>query len=132
MPRRKRKYITLPERLAAAYLMLLPQDVRDDLRARRVPAKRIIAMFTDDHGVLHAFGGADKCWNLTPRLRGPELKAKDSNDTRVVAKVRRLEPEWREFTRKMARKRPGAGRKKRKRSRWASRPFPSGRTAHVS
>jgi hypothetical protein len=51
---RKRKKPPLAESLAAARVMLLPQEVRDDLRARRVPAKVVNSMFTDDHIDLHA------------------------------------------------------------------------------
>lgn len=123
MSRRKRKHIPLSERLAAAYLMLLPQDVRDDLRARRAPAREIIRMFTDDHGVLHALGGADRCWNLTPRLRGPALKAKDNRDTSIVAKVRRNDDKWREFMRTISKKRPGRRPAKKRGRKIASRPF---------
>lgn len=102
-PRRKRarKYISLRERLAAAYSMLLPQAQRDELRAAQVPAKTVIALFTDDHGVLHALGGADRWWNLTPRLRGPELKAKDARDTSIVAKVRRISAKHEDFRRRV-------------------------------
>jgi hypothetical protein len=93
MSRRPRKYIPLPERLASALADKLPQEQRDQLRAAKVPAKAIIRLFTPDHNILHTHGGADKWWNITMRERGPELKAKDGNDTRIAAKVKRLRGE---------------------------------------
>lgn len=109
---RARKYISLRERLAAAYSMLLPQDQRDELRAAMVPAKHVLALFTDDHGILHALRGSDRWWNLTPRLRGPDLKAKDARDTSIVAKVRRLAREHEEFRRKLLTRAPGQKRER--------------------
>lgn len=122
--KRARKYISLRERLAAAYSMLLPQAQRDELRAARVPAKTVIALFTDDHGVLHALGGADKWWNLTPMLRAAHAE-KSRCDTSIVAKVRRISAEYEDFRRrvlavkKRARERPSRfprGRKLQSRS----------------
>lgn len=89
----KRAYIPLPELLASALADLLPQMQRDQLRAARVPAKAVIRLFTPDHNHLHALGGPDLWWNLTMRQRGPDLKAKDSRDTAIVAKVKRLRGE---------------------------------------
>ena len=45
MSKRPRKYVGMREKWAAALSMLLPQEVRDELRAKRVPAKTIIGMF---------------------------------------------------------------------------------------
>jgi hypothetical protein len=90
---RPRKHIPLSELLASALADKLPQEQRDDLRARKVPAKTIIRLFTPDHVVLHAFGGEDRWHNLTMALRGPELKAKDGRDTRIAAKNKRLRGE---------------------------------------
>ena len=67
--KRKRKYIKLREQLAAALSMLLPQVQRDELRSKKAPAKTVIALFSPDHSVLHALGGSDRWWNLTPMLR---------------------------------------------------------------
>ena len=93
MSKRPRKYIPLPERLASALSMLLPQEQRDDLRARKVPAKAVIRLFTPDHIILHAHGGPGKWWNITMALRGPNLKAKDNSDTSIAAKVARIRGE---------------------------------------
>lgn len=101
--KRARKYINLRERLAAAYAMLLPQEQRDELRARKVPAKTVMALFTDDHGHLHALGGSDRWFNLTPMLREPH-KEKSRRDTSIVAKVDRIDETRREHLAAMARK----------------------------
>ncbi|HLH92111.1 MAG TPA: hypothetical protein VKX28_27065 [Xanthobacteraceae bacterium] len=101
-PRRKRarKYISLREKLAAALSLLLPQELRDELRAAKVPAKSVISMFHQDHNILFALDGADKWWNLTPLLKDPH-RQKSRRDTSIVAKVRRLTPEQEEFQRKV-------------------------------
>src|SRR5579883_1228428 len=87
-PRRKRarKYISLREKLAAALSLLLPQELRDELRAAKVPAKSVISMFHQDHNILFALDGADKWWNLTPLLKDPH-RQKSRRDTSIVAKV---------------------------------------------
>lgn len=93
MSKRARKHVKVRELLAAALADLLPQEMRDELRAAKVPAKKVIKLFTPDHNILHAHGGSDLWWNLTMRIRGPELKAKDANDTKIAAKVKRLRGE---------------------------------------
>ena len=117
MPRR-RKHIPLTERLASALSLLLPQAVRDDLREQKVSAKKVIGLFDTDHNILHALDGADRWWNLTPMLR-PEHREKARKDTSIVAKVRRIDKKWNEFTAL------GPKPKKPKRK-WPSRPFPTG------
>jgi hypothetical protein len=97
---RVRKYVSLRKKLAAALSMLLPQDVRDDLRERRVPAKMVIGLFDQDHVVLHAFGGPDEWWNFTPMLRAPHRK-KSAGDTSIVAKSDRIKAEHDEHRRRM-------------------------------
>ena len=101
-PRRKRarKYIALREQLAAALSMLLPQGQRDELRAAKVPAKSVIALFSMDHNHLHALGGPDTWPNLTPMLRAVH-KEKSRRDTSIIAKVRRLSPDHEDFRRRM-------------------------------
>lgn len=102
IPRRKRprKYIPLREQLAAALSMLLPQAQRDELRAAKVPAQRVISLFSPDHGILHAMGGADVWWNLTPMLRAPH-KDKSRRDTSIVAKVKRVSAAHEDFRRRV-------------------------------
>jgi hypothetical protein len=129
--KRPRKYVAIRENWAAALSMLLPQEARDELRARKAPAKEVIALFTPDHNILHALGGADRWWNLTPMLRGPALKAKDNRDTSIVAKSDRLKAEHEDFRRrvlapvKRPRRRDSAwpkGRKLQSRSSFERRP----------
>ena len=122
---RKRKHISLEQKLAATLACLLPQAERDYVRRTDWSAERIIALFTFDHILLHAWGGGgvDQWQNLDPRRRGPELKAKDAADTRRAAKVRRLEVEWREFMRAITAKQKPTQPK----SKWPSRPFPKRR-----
>lgn len=86
---RKRAHIPYPERLAAALACLLPAAQRDELRRRRVPAKDVIALFHDDHIVLHAFGGADEWWNIDPKLVATH-REKSRGDTAIVAKAVRV------------------------------------------
>jgi len=77
---RPRKYVAIREKWAAALSMLLPQDVRDELREKKVPAKTIISMFDQDHVIFHAWGGPDRWWNFTPMLRAPH-REKSRRDT---------------------------------------------------
>lgn len=109
--KRARKYISLRERLAAALSMLLPQEQRDALRAKKAPAKTVISLFDMDHAVLHALGGSDRWWNLTPLLRVFHRNEKSPGDTSIVAKVDRLTDEQREFQRKVLARPCGAKRK---------------------
>jgi hypothetical protein len=92
MTRPPRRHIPLEQRLAAALACLLPQDERDKLRAAHASASSVLRLFTDDHIGLHAFCARDrdKWWNLDPRRRGPDLKAKDRTDTSRAAKVKRI------------------------------------------
>lgn len=102
-PRRKRarKHIALRERLAAALSQLLPQEQRDQLREAKVPARQVISLFTPDHNILFALAGPDEWWNITMRIRGPELKAKDNRDTSIAAKVKRVAEQHEEFRRRV-------------------------------
>jgi len=86
--------------------------------AKRASARAVLRLFTPDHIVLHCWGGDDRWYNLDMRLRGPELKAKDRADTSRAAKAVRLDDKWRSFTRHLSNK-----PKRKKQSRWPSRPF---------
>lgn len=123
-PRRKRarKYILLREQLAAALAMLLPTQQRDELRAAKVPAKTVIALFSPDHGILHALGGSDRWFNIYPMLREPH-KEKSRRDTAIVAKVRRIAPEHEEFRRRMLK--PDKGGVTRDKGKWPRRKLQS-------
>jgi hypothetical protein len=117
--KRKRRHIPLSQRYAAALSLLLPQAERDALRERKATAQEVIRLFTPDHVVLHCQDGSDAWHNLTITRRGPALKAKDARDTRIAAKVKRIETRWNEFTRTVLaiKKRP------RKKSRWPKARF---------
>jgi hypothetical protein len=99
VPRRKRAHIPLIEKLASALADKLPVEERDALRRTepRIPARKIVAMFTPDHLDLHAFGGADRWWNLDMRRRGADLKAKDAADTTRFHKSERIREREAEF-----------------------------------
>jgi len=86
---RKRRYIPLSEKLAAALSMLLPQDTRDDLRRAKAPSWGIVRLFQFDHNILHAHGGSDRWWNLTPMLK-PLHREKSKRDNTIAAKVKRI------------------------------------------
>jgi hypothetical protein len=126
---RKRGHIRLADKLASVLAEKLPQEVRDDLRARRVPAEQILRMFTPDHDpVLHCHGGSDLWWNLTMRLRDGEVLAKNKRDTSIAAKVKRITPEQEALRRALLKPSTGRSRKaaKKKKHKWASRPFSRG------
>ena len=96
--------------------MLLPQEVRDELRERRAAAKEVIGLFDQDHVVLHALGGPDRWWNFTPLLRAPH-REKSRRDTSIVAKTRRLNAEQEDFRRNLLKPR-GRGHVTRDKGRW--------------
>lgn len=95
--RRKRAYISLPEKLAATLACLLPQEQRDDLRSRQVPAKEVISLFHFDHIALHSFGGADLWFNLDPKSVAAH-KEKSKRDTSIAFKAKRIDKKWAGFS----------------------------------
>ena len=94
MAKRKRKHVSLKQRLATALSMLLPQTERDILRGARAPAEVVLARFEFHHVVPHCapFNGSDAWWNLdampkkTHRARSKGMRS----DTSIIAKVKRL------------------------------------------
>lgn len=115
MPRRRR-YISLREKLAAALACLLSQAERDELRSRKAPARAVLSLFEWHHVVMHALDGSDAWHNLDPMLAHAH-RERSKRDTSDVYKTRRIEPRWNEFTRALA-----SGRKPpRKPSRWPKR-----------
>jgi|SRR6516225_8265834 hypothetical protein len=82
----KRKHISLKTKLASALLALghIPYD-----DAKRMTAEQLISLYQFDHGILHALGGTDDYWNLTPKMI-VEHRQKSRKDTKAVAKVKRL------------------------------------------
>ncbi len=119
---RKRAYIPLTERLAAALACLLTIDQRDDLRRRKVPAKMVLQFFEWDHLHLHAQGGSDAWHNLDPR-QVAQHRTKSRRDTSIVAKSKRLAKEHEEFRLRILAKTVGPYVKTS--SKWANRPIPS-------
>jgi len=108
----KRKHIPLREKLAAALSLLLSQQDRDRLREAKHPAWFVNILFEWDHNVLHALGGTDDWWNLTPVFVKLH-REKSRRDTAIVAKVKRL-----------------SGKRKRPRRRLQGRGFDKGLTRH--
>jgi len=122
--KRVRKYVRLRDKLAATLAMLLPQAARDDLRAAKVPAKKVIDLFHFDHNILHAFGGSDKWWNLTPMIVRPHLE-KSRKDTSIVAKAKRISKTHQDFRRRLL-----SGARKLEKT-YRKRPMPGGRNSNI-
>lgn len=97
---RRRSYIPFPVKLAATLACLLPQDQRDDLRSRKVSHKEVLRLFHFDHIVLHAIDGADDWWNLDPK-QAETHKVKSRDDTKIVAKIKRIAKKQEELRRKL-------------------------------
>jgi hypothetical protein len=87
---RKRKYISLSQKLAAALACLLPQKLRDEVRTKKIPAAEVIGMFEWDHVHLHSLGGSSDWDNLDPKLKA-DHREKSRSDTSIAAKVKRLQ-----------------------------------------
>jgi hypothetical protein len=128
----KRGHISLKTKLAAALLQMrrATPDGRWELivpheQAKRMTADEIIALFHFDHyPIPHAQGGPDEPWNLDPMLRPEHGEKTAKRDVPQIAKTKRLSREHEEFQRRLLT--PRAERPPKK-SRWASRPFPSRR-----
>jgi hypothetical protein len=110
-----RKHISLKTKLASALLML--KDIPYE-ESKGMSAEQIISLYQFDHGILHATEPIDEPWNLTPRLIH-EHRQKSKKDTAIVAKSRRIEKKWSEFTAKLHSK-PAP---KSKKYRWPKRKF---------
>jgi len=93
----KRAHISLKTKLASALLALghVPYE-----QAKLMTAHQVISLYQFDHNALHALGGPDTFWNLTPMLRAPH-REKSRRDTAIVAKVRRLSADQEDFRRRM-------------------------------
>lgn len=120
--KRKRDYIPLSEKLAAALSMLLSQADRDAMRGAQMPAKAVLSLFQFDHTVFHAppFNGSDKWWNLTPLQKKPHQE-KTRSDISAMAKVNRIiarQAEHQEAMRRLVRSTAP-------KSRWPKRKIPS-------
>lgn len=100
---------SIPQRmkLAAALSLLLPEDERTMLRTRRVPAQDVISRFEFHHIIFHAIEPINEWWNLEPMFREDHRK-RTQEDIAVIAKTKRIEHRWRDFTARVLgpRKRP--------------------------
>lgn len=115
----RRAHISLETKCAAALLALGHIDYE---HAKQMSARQILSLYQFDHGVLHSLGGTDEPWNLTPRLIA-EHRTKSRTDTSRVAKVRRLDTQWQEFTRTALGPRRKPKDAPKRKSKWPSRPF---------
>ena len=118
----KRKHLSLRTKLASALLALGDVPYKD---AKQLSEDQVLSLYQWDHGQLAALDGPDVFWNLTPRLIAPH-REKSRKDTSIVAKVRRVESRWQDFTAKMAQpdkgqSEPHRGKPKRP---WPKRKFP--------
>ena len=122
----KRAHIALKIQLAAALVQIgeIPYE-----HAKAMSPDQIISLFALDHGIFHAWGGADEHWNLRFRLRREHIE-KTKTDVGIIAKARRLTKAQEEFrSRLMASKLADANplfEHLKKRSSIPSRPFQKG------
>lgn len=72
---------------------LLPQEIRDEMRAQKAPASAVLSSFDWDHVILHCFGGEDFWWNLDPKIRAIH-REKSKLDTKIAAKAKRIDKKW--------------------------------------
>lgn len=87
---KRRKSISLTTKLAACLAELQcargAPFTRDELRG--MTAAQMLSLFQWDHSTLHAIGGSDEYWNLTPYLI-LDHRAKTKNDRRELRKNKR-------------------------------------------
>lgn len=80
-----RKAPNLETKLAAALLMtgMIPYE-----HAKAMGRTNFLSLWHFDHGALHADGGSDEFWNLTPRLIVPHRIKTATIDAPALAKGR--------------------------------------------
>lgn len=95
--KRRRAHISLKRKLAATLLTIVRpnedgvmEPVIDYESAKNMTDEMIISLFAFDHGVLHAYGGPDEAWNLTPRPIQEHRIKTAKTDTPAFHKSRRL------------------------------------------
>ena len=124
--RRKRKYIGLEVRLAAALLGYQRWGWAAPIpfqQSKTMTAKQIIRCFTFDHyPIPHAHGGSDHPSNLCPRLCAVHKIKTATVDIPMIAKVKRVSDAHKDFVRWVL---GPVKRKKRHTSRWPKRKFRS-------
>lgn len=124
----KRAHISLSTKLAAALLTMeryrlamtgRTADANDLYHdAKQMTAAHILSLFQFDHfPIRHADGGPGEPWNLCPTMIKAHRTKTSKVDQPGLAKQRRIEGKWREFTRAAAK-----GRKPpRRKSKWPKR-----------
>lgn len=114
---RKRKDPTLKDKLAATLRELgrIPYD-----HARLMTADQVISLFQFDHGIYHVHEGSDEHWNLTPLFIMPH-REKTKVDIKQIRKTDRISRAHEDFRNQLLKPEP----RKERRSKWASRPFPT-------
>jgi vacuolar-type H+-ATPase subunit I/STV1 len=126
-----RKHISLKTKLAAALLQMRKEvDGKLELiipheEAKTLTADKILERFDFHHyPITHAEGGPDEPWNLEPVERAKHREITAKVDVPGIAKRKRVTEVHEEFRRRMLMPRD---ERPPKRSKWASRPFPSRR-----
>jgi hypothetical protein len=122
-----RLHISLKTKLASALLALGHIEYS---HAKLMTAEMIVSLYHFDHGILHAHGGADEPWNLTPRLIAPHRVKTAKVDVPVAAKVKRLSAKQEE-TRRRILARP-CGQKRKPVSRLRSKGFDTSKSRKFS
>jgi len=116
-----RDHIPLKTQLAAALSQLaeIPYE-----HARAMSADQIISLFHRDHGIFHAWGGADEHWNLRFRLIA-DHREKTKIDVGIIAKAKRLTKAQEAFRARMLAKQTGGDiAPSQSRRSWPSMSFP--------
>lgn len=113
--RRKRERIPLIEKLAAALRCMM---VEEDGKlvpaipyeiAKQMTAEQVLSLFAWDHGILHADGGPDLHWNLTPRFIAEHRLKSAKVDVPAFYKGERLSEAHKEFQRRVLALKLGEG-----------------------
>jgi len=116
-----RAHISLTQKLAAALMVV--EELRGAIKmsrddARYLTADQFASLWQFDHAVAHAHGGSDHFTNLYPMLIAEHREKTAKVDVPRIAKSRRVEKKWSEFTAAIATgKKPLTG----KQSRWPKR-----------
>lgn len=95
----KRRHISLKTKLAAAlaHIAEIPLE-----HAKLMDEDMILSLFNFDHVVMHAHGGPDEFWNLTPMLIAGHREKTAKFDVPRFAKGERLRRANEEFLRLIA------------------------------
>lgn len=121
----KRKAPTLSNKLASALLAL---GYVDHEHAKLMTDAQVISLFHFDHyPIPHAHDGPTIGWNLVPRLIKAHREKTAKTDVPMIAKTRRVESDWKQFTARMSAKTTGEDVPAKRKSRLQSRGFDKGK-----